>query len=210
MCEVFRELPEEKQMRIINAAMEVFAQNDYKKASTDDIAAKAGISKGSLFYYFKNKKSLYLYLYDYLGKMVTEQIMDEGYYKITDFFELMSYGARYKLEMLEKNPYILEFAVRSFYTEEEPVAEEMDLTNKKYIQDSFTKYFKNIDFSKFKDGIDPFKIYSMLVWMTDGYMHEKKRNRHPVDVKEIMEEFKEWAQMMKKMAYKEEYQDECN
>lgn len=39
----FRELPEEKQLRILNAAMEVFAQNDYKKASTDLIAAKAEV-----------------------------------------------------------------------------------------------------------------------------------------------------------------------
>ena len=50
MNEKFHQLPEEKQLAIFNAAMEVFAQNDYKRASTDDIAAKAGISKGMLFF----------------------------------------------------------------------------------------------------------------------------------------------------------------
>ena len=59
----FRELPEEKQLRILNAAMEVFAQNDYKKVSTDLIAAKAEVSKGLLFYYFRNKKELYFSVY---------------------------------------------------------------------------------------------------------------------------------------------------
>lgn len=44
MNERFKELPEEKQRAVLNAAMEVFAKYDYKKASTDMIAAKAGIS----------------------------------------------------------------------------------------------------------------------------------------------------------------------
>ena len=65
MNEQFFHLPEEKQQAIINASLEVFATHEYKRASTDDIAAKAGISKGLLFYYFHNKKSLYLYIYDY-------------------------------------------------------------------------------------------------------------------------------------------------
>ena len=41
MNEQFYELPQEKQMRIINAALEVFAQNDYKHAVTDEIARKS-------------------------------------------------------------------------------------------------------------------------------------------------------------------------
>lgn len=57
MNEAFADLPEEKQHAIYNAAMEVFGQYDYKRASTDLIAAKAGVSKGLLFYYFHNKKS---------------------------------------------------------------------------------------------------------------------------------------------------------
>ena len=54
--EKFYELEKEKQDKIINAAIEVFAKNDYKNVVTEEIAYKAGISKGLLFYYFKNKK----------------------------------------------------------------------------------------------------------------------------------------------------------
>ena len=56
MSERFKELPEEKQLSIMRAATEVFAKYEYKKASTDLIASKAGVSKGLLFYYFHNKK----------------------------------------------------------------------------------------------------------------------------------------------------------
>lgn len=40
----FSQLPKEKKKRILQAAIEVFAQNDYKHASTDEIASRAGIS----------------------------------------------------------------------------------------------------------------------------------------------------------------------
>ncbi len=56
MSERFKELSEEKQLSILRAAIEVFAKYKYKKASTDLIASKAGVSKGLLFYYFHNKK----------------------------------------------------------------------------------------------------------------------------------------------------------
>ena len=29
---------------------------------------------------------------------------------------------------------------------------------------------------KFKEGIDPYEVYKMMVWMGDGYFHEKMMN----------------------------------
>ena len=43
MNDKFYELPEAKQMAILLAATEVFAAYEYKKASTDLIASKAGV-----------------------------------------------------------------------------------------------------------------------------------------------------------------------
>ena len=100
MNEQFFHLPEEKQQAIINASLEVFATHEYKRASTDDIAAKAGISKGLLFYYFHNKKSLYLYIYDYTKQIVTAQVVDAHFKEITDFFELLAYSAQKKAQSL--------------------------------------------------------------------------------------------------------------
>ena len=62
MNEKFFSLPEEKQQAIINAGYRVSSQNTYKKSPVSEIAAEAGISKSLLFYYFRNKKELYLFL----------------------------------------------------------------------------------------------------------------------------------------------------
>lgn len=58
----FYQLESQKQMDIINAGIEYFARFEYKKASTEDIAKSAGISKSLLFHYFKNKET-YLRFY---------------------------------------------------------------------------------------------------------------------------------------------------
>ena len=76
MNEKFFELPEEKKHKIINAGFEIFSKNTYKKASTEDIAARAGISKGLLFYYFHNKKALYMFLLDYAKQLMTDVVID--------------------------------------------------------------------------------------------------------------------------------------
>lgn len=208
MNEKFHSLPEEKQTRIINAAMEVFSQNEYKNASTDDICAKAGISKGSLFYYFRNKKQLYLYLYEYTVNMMSELIVDDHFREITDFFELLSYAAAGKSKILCKTPYILDFSVRCFYSKGEAVSPELNHINDSYMHSVWEDYFQTIDFSKFRDGADPIKLYQMLVWMADGYLHQKQIMGIPFNLDELMEEFTQWMKMMRKLFYKEEYLNE--
>ena len=59
----FEKLSEEKQARIMNASISEFAEKDYETASMNTVVNLAGISKGSLFNYFKTKSVLYDYIY---------------------------------------------------------------------------------------------------------------------------------------------------
>ena len=59
----FEQLPEEKQSRIVNASISEFAEKDYETASMNTVVNQAGISKGSLFNYFKTKSVLYDHIY---------------------------------------------------------------------------------------------------------------------------------------------------
>ena len=206
MRDKFFELSEEKQKRIINAAMQVFGSNEYKRAVTDDIAAKAGISKGLLFYYFENKKSLYLYLFQYCATLMKSMVIDDSFYDIDDFFELIAHGAKTKSAVLREYPYIMEFVMRAYYSQNEGVSDDVQKGVQVELQQSFQTYFKHVNFNKFKDGVDPSYVYRMLVWMSDGFLHEVQSRREVLDVDMIMNEFYKWSEMFKKMVYKEEYQ----
>ena len=52
---MFEQLADSKQKSIIDASVNEFANNGFKNASVNKIVEKAGISKGSLFNYFKSK-----------------------------------------------------------------------------------------------------------------------------------------------------------
>jgi AcrR family transcriptional regulator len=55
---------EETQTKIMEAAIKLFSNRGYNKASVDDICAEAGISKGAFYHHFRSKQELFLALLD--------------------------------------------------------------------------------------------------------------------------------------------------
>ena len=53
-------LDEQKRLKILGAASELFAANPFHKVILSDVAQAAGVGKGTLYTYFKNKDDLYL------------------------------------------------------------------------------------------------------------------------------------------------------
>lgn len=58
----FANLPPEQQHRIASAALAEFATHGFNDASLNRVIEAAGISKGSLYYYFDGKEDLYAYV----------------------------------------------------------------------------------------------------------------------------------------------------
>ena len=44
--------------RLLKAALDVFAEQGYQAASVDEIASRAGVTKGALYYWFRDKEDL--------------------------------------------------------------------------------------------------------------------------------------------------------
>jgi AcrR family transcriptional regulator len=55
----WRRLPEERPRQILDAALEVFGERGLAGARLDDIARRAGVSKGTIYLYFPNKEELF-------------------------------------------------------------------------------------------------------------------------------------------------------
>ncbi|NOX84464.1 MAG: TetR/AcrR family transcriptional regulator [Chlorobi bacterium] len=56
--EQFDEIRSERKARIMQAALEVFSEEGFGKASISKIAGRAGVSKGLMYNYFKSKEEL--------------------------------------------------------------------------------------------------------------------------------------------------------
>lgn len=55
---------EQTRKKIADAARHLFVQKGYKATSIEEITAATGSSKGNLYYHFKSKEGLFLYLLD--------------------------------------------------------------------------------------------------------------------------------------------------
>jgi AcrR family transcriptional regulator len=55
----WRRLPEERPAQILEAALAVFAEHGLAAARLEDIAKRAGLSKGTIYLYFPNKEVLF-------------------------------------------------------------------------------------------------------------------------------------------------------
>lgn len=106
MNEKFFELKKDKQDRMINGAMKVFARNGYKRASTDDMVKEAGISKGLWFHYFGNKLGLYSFIADYAVKYMNMELAAMSNRHPEDYFETTLAIEKTKLSVRKSYPYI--------------------------------------------------------------------------------------------------------
>src|SRR5690349_22782109 len=60
------EIRRQRQQEILQAAMRVYVEKGYAASEVSDIADRAGLAHGLVFYYFKNKKNLFKALYEHM------------------------------------------------------------------------------------------------------------------------------------------------
>jgi AcrR family transcriptional regulator len=53
------QLREERRQQIVAAALAVFAERGYSSANVSDVAARAGVSQGTIYWYFESKEELF-------------------------------------------------------------------------------------------------------------------------------------------------------
>jgi AcrR family transcriptional regulator len=69
--------PAAKRLQIVEAAAAQFARTGYEATLMDDVAAAAGVSKGSLYDYFKNKEDLFYAVFEWFqGQLLQASIAE--------------------------------------------------------------------------------------------------------------------------------------
>ena len=105
----FFDLKQEKQDRMVNAALKIFALNGYSHASTDDIVKEAHISKGLLFHYFDSKIGVYSFIYDYSVRFISLELSSAIDPNETSYFEILRQMEAAKMKVLQSYPYMFMF-----------------------------------------------------------------------------------------------------
>lgn len=198
----FLALSEEKQTTIRNAALACFAKHGYEKASINDIASAAGISKASMFQYFGNKQTLYEYLFHYCVTQMRQAYRLDVLDDHTDFFDRVWAASVMKVENLKKHPYVAVF-ITSTVTEHAPDLKDA-LSSAIAEGEKFTELLvlHEEDRIKFKHPEDAALVFQMLLLLGDGTV---SRCESGIDYDSIMSELENILKMLKRNFYKEEY-----
>ena len=197
MNERFFELKKEKQERMINAALKVFAEHGYYHSSTDEIVKTANISKGLLFHYFGNKIGLYSFLYDYATRSVTLELSTHVEKNETGYFELYKQVLMAKGDALKRFPYIFAFLKKADEETDSAAVEEIRERRDKYSR-IMQALKERADITVFSKGIDYNKIWDILDYTVEGLLEKNIRSgSFRADL--FMEEASEYVDMVQKM-----------
>lgn len=74
MVMTIKKAPEQRKEEIFNAALFCFNQKGYYETSIDDIAARAGITKGGIYHHFNSKKTLFIDLFHTVANRYFESL----------------------------------------------------------------------------------------------------------------------------------------
>ncbi|MBO6165048.1 MAG: TetR/AcrR family transcriptional regulator [Eubacterium sp.] len=201
MNEKFYALPEEKQNRIINAGFRVFSQNSYNKSPVNEIALEAGISKSLLFFYFKNKKELYIFLLKKVEEITRKTLMEAAVNKCDDIFDMMYQGLLTKAKMMKAYPDMSNFSIKAYYEKDPDVVNEVREIIAPYTEMKTNASVANIDISKFKEGIDLRLMYQDMYLASEGYMWRMQQMDN-IDVDKMIRDYKEIIDFWKSLYLK--------
>lgn len=76
------EPPEVRRRRILSAGRQVLKEKGYQEILLDDVARRAGIAKGTLYLYFKNKENLFAALFQDLVDDMESKLKKMGLEKL--------------------------------------------------------------------------------------------------------------------------------
>ena len=168
MSENFKKIAVDDQERILQAALQEFAQNGYRRASTNAIVKAAGIPKGTLFYFFDSKKKLFFYLLDDAIRKYVAFVDSIKEKPPRELFERLLAQGQGKLRFAAENPLIYRFFTKIFLDIPEELRDEMEVRMKTYGQASAANLTDNLDTSRFRDGVDVQQAVNMVVVLLEG------------------------------------------
>ncbi len=171
----FFDLKKEKQDRMINAALKIFALQGYRHASTDDIVREAAISKGLLFHYFGSKIGVYKFIYDYSVRYMTLELRSTVDPAERDLFAVMKQTECARMHAMRGYPYMQQFLNRSM---SEDVSEALLAIEEKRgaLEEVYQAINAQIDYSRLPGKVDGEKLRKMLDFTIKGLMTERFQN----------------------------------
>ncbi len=120
--ETFKNLEAAKQRKVLDAAIDEFADHGVREASMNRMVQKLGIAKGSLFQYFGNKDGLFHFIFDYAVELVRQSLRQvKRETADADFFERIHRSLLAGIHFIDSHPRIYRIYLKMIFQEDFPL-----------------------------------------------------------------------------------------
>jgi len=184
---------EQRRAAVINAACEVFAKYGYQKASMQDIALTAGVSKSVLFKYFGTKELLYRAVF----RMAADGISaadNEARAEIDatqSVFDTMRRTVDTRMRLFSSSPWVYSFSYAAAFDADPFVRA---LVQEEYARREIGKVRLRA-YADIRGDITAEDAQKMIFWISQGFL-EEKRNAGATEPESLKREFSAWIDRM--------------
>jgi TetR/AcrR family transcriptional regulator len=118
----FKNLDSGKRGKVLDAAVDEFAEYGFGSASMNRIVQRLGIAKGSLFQYFGSKEGLFRFVFEHAVDLVRQSLRqvkresDDG-----DFFERIYRSLLAGIDFIDRHPRVYQIYLKMLFQENFPV-----------------------------------------------------------------------------------------
>ncbi|HHT89398.1 MAG: TetR/AcrR family transcriptional regulator [Limnochordia bacterium] len=206
ISDAFSKLDPAKQEQIRKAALREFAREGYERASTNNIVKEAGIAKGTLFYYFRNKQALFDYLVKYVINYVETEYLERVDFSDPDFLARYWKAAQIKLESYLCDKEAFEFLGAMYLRQEnQTLLQQLDAL----YQDAMGRMLSDLNTSLFRTDITVEYAMKIATWAMEGYQSELQarlqgQDLSTLNMKPYWDEFSEFLQVLRILLYKKQ------
>lgn len=164
---VFIELSEEKRENIIKVCIAEFSKYGFENSSTNRIVKAAGISKGSLFKYFKSKEELFFYILDFVIQELNMSLAQEITALPKDLFERILRYSELEFTWYIKHPNECKLITASFTKTDTAIYQKVETRYSLKGQDIYYKLLEDIDTSMLK--YNKKVTIDIMKWVLKGF-----------------------------------------
>lgn len=161
----------EKKERVLTAAWETFARFGYDKASMQDIAETAGVSKSVVFKYYESKENLYRMAFrvasDEIARADAEAAVAAA--ESEDVFSALRKTVDARMRLFARAPYVYQFSYTAAY-------DAAELPRKLVLEEFAKRGVTTPDAERYRcirKDVSPQRAKQMIFWISQGFLGDQ-------------------------------------
>jgi len=205
----FENLPERARRRILNACIDEFSQRPYRQASTNTMVKKAGIAKGTLFYFFGSKRKLFVHVFDQALQRYLDFHSSRAKKLPADLFERFFAISRIRMEFMLAEPKLYRLFFNALIEMPEEIRKELQGRFADYAIQSRRLLMEGLDRSRLREGVPVDRAVEMIQLLSEGILSRstpKIKSMGPEQslafVRKLKKDFSVYFQMIRSGIYR--------